>query len=114
MSRVVELAGEEFGSQGGVWLVFALDVLFCVGFGLSAYGLWKRCNWGRLLFLWLLGAWSAFELIGPFIANQDTFIDLTANVFRVAVGLLIALFYFNLPRIKAFFEADGEFSTKEI
>ena len=113
LSRVVELAHEEFGSQTGVWLVFALDALFCVGFGLSAYGLWKRRNWGRLLFLWLLGAWSAFELIGPFVANQDAFIDLTANIFRVAVGLLIALFYFNLPRIKTLFNIDEEFLTKD-
>jgi hypothetical protein len=113
LSRVVQLAGEEFGSQAGVWLVFALDALFCVGFGLSAYGLWKRRNWGRLLFLWLLGSWSAFELIGPFVTNQDTFIDLTASIFRVAIGLLIALVYFNLPRIKALFTIDEEFSTKD-
>ena len=106
LSRVVELAGDEFGSQAGVWLVFALDTLFSIGFGLSAVGLWQRRNWGRLLFLWLLGFWSGFELIGPFLTNSDTFIDFTANMFRVAIGLLISLYYFNLTRIKALFFDD--------
>ena len=70
LSRVVELAGDELGGQLGVWLVFSLDTLFCIGFGLSAYGLWGRHNWGRLLFLWLLGFWSGFELIAPFLTNS--------------------------------------------
>jgi hypothetical protein len=113
LSRVVELAGDEFGSQAGVWLVFALDALFCIGFGLSAVGLWQRRNWGRLLFLWLLGFWSGFELVGPFLTNSDTFIDFTANMFRVAIGLLISLYYFNLTRIKALFYNDEEFLTKD-
>jgi hypothetical protein len=113
LSRIVEIAGDEFGSQSGVWLTFGLDALFGAGFGLTAYGLWNRRNWARLLFLWLLGFWSAFELIAPFLTNNDAFIDLTANIFRVAIGLLISLYYFNLPRIKALFVIDEEFSAKD-
>jgi len=88
--------------------------MFCLGFGASAYGLWDRRNWGRLLFLWLLGFWSGFELIAPFITNRDAFIDITANIFRVAIGLFVSLYYFNLPRIKTLFDTDKkELSTED-
>ena len=41
---------EVYGQQGEVWWVFSLNILFTVGFGLSAFGLWQRSSWGAFAF----------------------------------------------------------------
>jgi hypothetical protein len=97
------MASDEFGNQPQIWLVFSLNVFFGLVFGASAYGLWRRQSWGRILFLWALVFWSAFDLISLFIGNDDTIPAIIVNVLRVAIGLVISLWYFNLPRVTALF-----------
>ena len=106
LSKVVELSGDGFGSQPQIWLVFILNALFGILFAASAYGLWGRYTWGRILFLWGILFWSAFELFSLFIGNDATVPAIIAGVFRVAIGLLISLWYFNLPRIKMLFHGQ--------
>ncbi|MFC1975198.1 hypothetical protein ACFLXQ_02220, partial [Chloroflexota bacterium] len=40
------------GSQGQIWIVFVVLVLFFLAFSSSAYGLFRHQNWGRVIFLW--------------------------------------------------------------
>ncbi len=103
LSKAVELAGDEFNNQPQIWLVFTLNILFGLVFGASAYGLWGRQSWGRILFLWVLVFWSGFDLISLFIGNDNTIPAIIVGVLRVAIGLVISLWYFNLPHVIALF-----------
>jgi len=82
LSKAVELAGDEFNNQPQIWLVF---------------------SWGRILFLWTLVFWSGFDLISLFIGNDNTIPAIIVGVLRVAIGLVISLWYFNLPHVTALF-----------
>ena len=110
LSKAVELYSNEFGNQTQIWIVFLINVGLGLGFAASAFGLWRLENWGRLLFLWIIGIWSAFNLMAVFIINplisetQYSLPEILVNGFRVAIGLAISLWYFKLPHIKTLFE----------
>ena len=123
LSQAVELYSDEAGNQSRVWLIFGLNVCFGLGFGLSAYGLWERRNWGRVLFLWCLVIWSGFNLAALFLprllfasVRDYSAGGLAANSIRFAVGLLVSLWYLNLPRIKTLFDpsSSANFATGEV
>jgi len=104
LSRSVELVSNQFGNQGLAWVVFGLNVAFALGFGYCAYSLWQQQNRGRIAFLWLIAVWSIFNVIGLLFGPAiPAAMQISLNIFRYAVGLVIPLFYLNLPRVKARF-----------
>ncbi len=110
LTQAVEFYSNEFGTQAQVWLILGLNIVFMVGFAASAYGLWRGQNWGRLLFLLLIIIWSASNLVAMFMANplfifreSHVLADGLVNGLRFGLGLLVSVWYFNLPRIKRFF-----------
>jgi len=114
LTKAVELYSDEYGNQARVWVVFILNVGFGVVFAFSTYGLWRRQNWGRLLFLWAITIWTSFNLIGLFLPvfistsnGQFTISQVAANGIRFALTLVIPLIYLNLPRVKALFYNNG-------
>jgi hypothetical protein len=107
-----------------------LNVIFALGFGGSVYGLLKRYNWGRVLFMWLIVIWSGSNLIALFAPNLFYFLfspntpspgsgllfspnpdytakELTLNGFRFVVELCLPLWYLNLPHIKTIFHTPS-------
>lgn len=121
LSKAVELYSNEFGNQVQVWLIFLINAGLGLGFASSAFGLWRLENWGRLLFLWIIGIWTAFNLTALFIINplvletQYSLAEILVNGLRVAAGLVISLWYFNLPHIKTLFRSKSpeNFITEE-
>jgi hypothetical protein len=117
----VEFYSNQSGNQFQVWLVFGFNIAFTLGFGAAAYGLWLERNWGRLLFLWVIGVWSVFNILSLLVpgmsgvsARQFSTVDLALNVFRFAVTLLIPAWYLNRPRIKSLFaDAPATNSTAQ-
>jgi hypothetical protein len=110
LSKAVELTSGIFGDQSLIWFIFILNIVLALGFGASVYGLWGKHRWGRVLFLWLIVVWSISNLIALFVFNppgQDLNIStVLINGFRFGVGVLISLWYFNLPHIKALFQSN--------
>ena len=117
--QTVELYSDEFGNQTLVWIIFVLNSLFGLGFAASAYGLWKRYNWGRILFMWLIVSWSGlnlFAIYSPYFSpRQDLSFDgAMISSLRFGFGIILSLVYFNLPRVKELFLLDpAEDSTLE-
>jgi ABC-type glycerol-3-phosphate transport system permease component len=109
LSAVVQLIGGDQGpNQGRIWIVFIFNVIFLIGFAISAYGLFRLHHWGRILFLWCITIWSGLNLIALFIPffspDQDHSAEgLALNSLRYAAGLLVPLWYLNLPRVKVIF-----------
>jgi hypothetical protein len=110
LTKAVELYSNEAGNQTQVWTIFIINGFLGLGFGGSAFGLWQRDNWGRILFLWVVTIWSGFSLVALFFVNpllyagEYSLVDIVTNGLRVLVGLIISLWYFNLPYVKAFFQ----------
>ena len=104
------LYSEVYGSRVRVWLVFILNVVFCLAFIASAFGLWRQLNWGRLLFLWTIIVWSGFNLLALLLRDviytsttDSATGDMTLSAIRFALGLVLPLMFLNLPRVKALF-----------
>jgi hypothetical protein len=98
-------------TQSQIWIIFILNVCFSLGFGASAIGLWQQRNWGRRLFLWMIVFWFGLNMLGLFVpellfsANQSqTTSSLVLNGLRFVVGLILPLWYLNLPHIKVLFQ----------
>ena len=107
LTLAVELYTDQYGNQMQVWLIFGMDIVFGVGFFLSAYGLWTYQSWGRTLFLWVITIWAAFNIIGLALSVSQYGIGASIiNITRYAVTLLIPLWYFHRPEVKAFFEQN--------
>ncbi len=112
LSQAVELYSDEFGNRLQVWIIFSLNTLFGLGFGASAYGLWRRHNWARLLFLWLAVIWSTSNLFALLLSalNPSTGIfspvDIILGTLQASLGIIIPVWYFNIPRIKALFYTE--------
>lgn len=112
LTAFVEVGNQPVGSQTRIWLTFVFNVLFSLGFAGSSYGLWRCHKWGRVLFLWTVVIWSGFNIITLFAADlffagrPYTAIELTLNGFRYAIGLLISVWYLNLPQVKLLFYDD--------
>ncbi|MEW5959760.1 MAG: hypothetical protein AB1801_18700 [Chloroflexota bacterium] len=121
LSKAVELYSNQFGSQAQVWMIFIINGILGIGFAASAFGLWRTDNWGRLLFLWIIGLWSGSNLLAMWVVNplilgrQYGLADLLLNGLLVTTGLIISLWYFNLPRIKTLFQTktSKNFITEE-
>lgn len=115
LTKVVELSSNEYGNQGRVWLIFVLNALFAAGFGGSSYGLFRRQNWGRVLFLWAIGIWSGANLIAIVFfdpsssSNSGTVVgsDIFSGI-RFALSALISFWYLNLDRVKALLATPSE------
>jgi membrane protease YdiL (CAAX protease family) len=112
--NAVELYSDQDGNQAQVWIVFVVNVGFGLAFAISIYGLWRRQNWGRLLFLWTIVIWSGFNFMALFAPGiifasdvQRTVSELTLNGVRFAAGVAIPLLFLNLPRVKALFYNEG-------
>lgn len=115
LSGTVELTSNQFGTQTQVWVIFIFNAIFAIGFAGSAYGLWGVRGWGRVLFLWVIGAWSIFNLVALFMTiDSYPTSEFIIDLLRLIVGLLISLWYFNIPRIKALFDrnSSGQLSTE--
>ena len=112
LSKAVELTGSPIGSPGRIWLVAGLNTGFALAFSISAFGLWTRQNWGRILFICAIIGWAAFIIIALFVsAPAGPVSTFFYEGIRVAVGLTISIWYFNLPRIKQLFSRDEEQNT---
>ena len=95
------------------WLVFGLNIFLLIAFSISAYGLFKRQQWGRLLFLVSVSIWAGFNFFALFSSsyslNQDhTNQAIFFNAFRYAVALIMPLWYLNLPQVKLAFQPSLE------
>jgi hypothetical protein len=132
LSESAQFLGSNGGpGQGQIWLTFVLNAIFALGFGSSAYGLSKRYNWGRVLFLWLIVIWSGSNLIALFAPKLFYFLffpntpspisgllfspnpdytakELTLNGLRFVVELFLPLWYLNLPHIKMIFRTQPD------
>jgi hypothetical protein len=119
LTASVEFRDGEGVSQAQIWLLFVLIIALAVGFGASAYGLFKRHNWGRRLFLGVLTVWASFNLIALFVpsvmlSQTYTVNNLILNSLRYIIGFFLPLWYLNLAHIKILFQPDftSEDNTK--
>lgn len=110
LTSAVGLTSSELGDQPQVWIIFSINILFCLSFSICSYGLWRRHNWGRIGFLWTIGIWSGFNLVavldpGLLFTTSQTYSTtaLTLNSLRFAATLLVPLWYLNRPQIKSIF-----------
>jgi len=95
------------------WMVFSLNIFLLVTFSISAYGLFKREQWGRLLFLVSVSVWTVsnfFALFSPTYSPNQNYTNqyLLLNAFRYAVALILPLWYLNLPQVKLAFQPSSE------
>jgi hypothetical protein len=116
LSAVVGSESDLNLSQGRIWTVFILNALLGLAFAVSAYGLWGRQNWGRLLFIACIIVWSGFHaaaLFTPGILPADYTVGaLILNVVPL-IGAIAAVFYLNLGHIKVLF-ASKESTDEQI
>ena len=94
------------------WMVFGLNLSLLVLFSVSAYGLFKRQQWGRILFLVTVSIWAIsnfFALFSPaYLPNQNyTNQHLLLNAFRYVVALILPIWYLNLPQVKRAFRPSS-------
>lgn len=115
LSNSADFVTNLYGTQAQVWAIFGLNLMFALGFASSSYGLWTHQNWGRVVFLWTIGLWAGFNLLGLFASNlwwgverDDSLVSVAISGLRYAATLALPLWYLNLPRIKARFNA-GKF-----
>ena len=107
LSAVVRVGGQENLGQGRIWTFFILHILFAVGFSASAYGLWGRHNWGRLLFISSITVWGAYYVIFLLIpAAKSGNFSVGALILNLIplVAVITAILYLNLAHIKALFD----------
>lgn len=103
-------SGNQDVSQGQVWVVFVLNALLALAFAACAYGLWTRRHWGRILFMGCIAVWAIFYLVALFtsstpLANNDyTPGSMAFNLVPYLGGVIITVWYLNLPHIKALFD----------
>lgn len=101
-----------------LWFVFGLNIIFLIIFGVSAYGLFKRHNWGRLSFLGAITAWSGFNLaalIFPYFSPEQghTTDAVLFNGLRYTVELIIPWWYLNAPHVKKVFLSSDKSTGEE-
>ena len=104
----------EVSSESQIWVLFVAYTLFTIGFGLSSYGVWQYQSWGRRLFLWTLGAWAVFGVMGLLRVNgfsvaperTYTVTEVIVNLIRYLAGFILPLLYLNLGHIKPLFQSD--------
>ena len=78
----------------------------------SAYGLWNRRNWGRLLFIGCVIVWGGFYVVslftpdGPVVSGNYTLGTLALNIIAYVGGTFSIVLYLNLPHIKALFDTQ--------
>lgn len=106
---------EVYSEQSEVWWVFIVSIIFSLGFGLSAYGLWRTQTWGRLLFIWSIISWSAFNLFALFAPGLIFVSDRTYATDKLilaglyyGLALIFPLWYLNLPDVKRHFSNTSE------
>ncbi len=112
---------DTFAARWQVWAFFGFSVVFIIGFGISAYGLWQTLQWGRLLFLGTIAIWSATNLLSLFApgliflpGREYTNQEFWTLTIRHIFSLLLPLAYLNLFQIKALFlGTDFEMDTTE-
>lgn len=105
---------DRLGSPALVWSFFVMDIFFGAGFLFSGYGLWLYKRWGRALFLWLITAWTVFNIIGLLLLlGQYDAVSLLINIFRYTITLFIPLWYLHRPHVKAFFEHNNLYRLEE-
>ena len=123
LTAAVEFYSNRYNNQTQVWIIFFLQVCFGIGFAISAYGLWRYQNWGRVLFLWASTIWFGVNLIVLFIPDfiffsirQYSTSELIWNGTRFFIALSIPLWYLTQPHVKAIFDYDTSenLSTEEV
>lgn len=111
LSAVVGSGSQENLSQGQIWVVFILNALLGLAFALSVYGLWTRRHWGRLLFMGTIIVWAIFYVVALFLSGVPANTDYTPgslafNLIPYLAGVILSVWYLNLPHIKALFDAQ--------
>jgi hypothetical protein len=111
LSAIVASESDLNLSQSQIWTVFVLNGLFGLAFAASAYGLWTRRHWGRLLFMGSIIIWAVFYVVALFTSGELSAGSdyrpgsLVFNLVPYLVGLIVSVWYLNLPHIKALFDA---------
>ncbi|RME76120.1 MAG: hypothetical protein D6784_06560 [Chloroflexi bacterium] len=104
LAKVVELAGIPLASPGRLWLVFGVDTLFALLFAACTYGFWTLRRWGRILFVWTVIPWFAFEVAALFTSGRTySGLEIGYTVARAFIAGLFSAWYLNIPRVKALF-----------
>lgn len=112
LSAVVAAESDLKFTQGQIWTVFVLNGLFGLAFAASAYGLWTRRHWGRLLFMGSIIVWAIFYVVALFTSSELSASSdygpgsLVFNLVPYIVGLIVSVWYLNMPHIKALFDAQ--------
>ncbi len=111
LTAIVENTNQEI-EISRIWLFFLLNTLFGLGFAVSAFGLWRLRNWGRLLFMGMIFIWAASYVLAWLISLSNSqpysISELTLNFIPYLLGAGLSIAYLNLPRIKALFETNRE------
>jgi hypothetical protein len=106
LSALIRSEGDLKLGQGWIWIVFILNALLGLTFAASAYGLWKRHNWGRLLFIAVMIVWLASYVAALFVSGRlledYTIGTLILNTVPL-IGGIAAILYLNLAHIKILF-----------
>ncbi|MBE7551925.1 MAG: hypothetical protein HS126_12725 [Anaerolineales bacterium] len=111
LSAIVASESDLNLSQGQVWTVFVLNGLFGLAFAASAYGLWTLRHWGRLLFMGSIIVWAIFYVVALFSSGELSAGSdyspgsVVFNLVPYLVGLIVSVWYLNMPHIKALFDA---------
>ncbi|MCQ3979471.1 MAG: hypothetical protein DPW09_39135 [Anaerolineae bacterium] len=106
-------SGNENVSQGQVWVIFILNALLALAFAACVYGLWTRRHWGRILFMVCIAVWAVFYVVAlltsgtPWANNDYTPGSLAFNLVPYLGGVILSVWYLNLPHIKALFDHEA-------
>ena len=110
LTQSVELYSDQYNNRTQVWIIFILQAVLGAGFAASTYGLWEFKNWARILFIFISVVWFGFNLVALFApglssvpGNTYTTTQLLLASLRYIVAIIIPVWYFNLPHVKAVF-----------
>ena len=95
------------------WLVFGLNIFLLVAFSLSAYGLFKRQQWARFLFLAAVIIWAGLNFFALFSSSKASaqghmISNIYIDALRYAIAVAVSILYLNLPRVKLAFQTLPE------
>jgi len=102
--------GSALAPQGRVFVYQWAAAIFGLAFLAAAWGLWKRANWGRWLFLAVATGFFVTSIVGLFTAQVDAPPPEARPwlLARYILSIILPALYLNLPFIKQSFDATEE------
>lgn len=119
LTAVTGANSQEILSQSLIWTLFFLNAFFGLGFSASAYGLWMRRHWGRLLFCGVVIIWAVVYItallmpVRSLSTGTNSVMILVLNLLRYVFGSVVPVWYLNLAHIKTLFDTPTPKSENE-